>query len=81
LGDPGILIQPERTPRLRPLIVFAILAFVLLRYVRIEISTPCLVALWLKKHDLYAVLASDARWDALLRTLGLRWTKPVDPSA
>lgn len=67
--------------RIKPLLLFGLLCFVLLNYVTIRYSTPALVLVWLKKHEIYDVLSLDDPWDALLRALGLRWTRPVDPSA
>lgn len=66
--------------RLKPLLLFALIAFVLLNYVAIKYSTPALGVLWVKKHEIYDVLSLDDPWDALLRALGLRWTRPTEPS-
>ena len=91
LVDPIVPVEAEepsaRTPRWWPLILFFFAGYWILRYWQIQHSTPALLVLWVKKHDALAILTRliardwSGAMDALLRSTGLRWTRPVDPSA
>lgn len=71
----------DRTPRYPPLLVFAVAAVILIGFVPIKWSSVPLAVIWIKKHDLWAALSGNDPWNAVLRVLGLRWTREVETKA